>query len=107
MPREFICVCKFCKEGFIARTPSKGWCDKKECQDNKLTVRRVRDCKYKLDKNYTITGIKIKAYDGTFSRECLKCEKKFITHNRYIRLCKTCRSISYYNESDYSGGVVR
>lgn len=59
------------------------------CGARTLTRMRCRSCERVYQRHMAyLNSLK----QPTFERWCLKCDKKFIAKNRFLRLCGGCRS---------------
>lgn len=91
-PKEKICNNPDCNNKFMTNAPSHKFCNDK-CR---IIINNKRRDKYiGLDINKTIY----------YRRKCLRCDRKFRTKNKYIRLCKKChhvfKSKSILSEDDF------
>jgi hypothetical protein len=82
------CRCEECGEEFESLSVFKPRkiCYKNECKYK----RRIRLYGNPADKNDYCKGIHKKESNIVYKRNCLRCEKKFKTKNKFQRICGNC-----------------
>lgn len=110
-----IRICWNCGEKFNAKHPNSKFCFKSECLDakkkraNKMQMQRINNSDIRKS-TYTKSNIyyKIDKRLKVYNRTCLKCNNKFKTNYKFIRLCQNCKLVTknYITENDFRGGVV-
>ena len=87
----YNCTCCVCGDSFTARRAYAKYCGKKKCQE----IRKRQSSVYHVSRFQVDNTI--------YKRECLRCDKKFKTKNKFIRLCNTCKKGNFISEDDLCG----